>query len=107
MSERIAVIGDADLVYAFRAVGIRVFTPASLEEADAALRGLAGEGVILCLVHERYYERLREAREAIEKEGGPAVAAFSDYRQVTDVLQRRLAELAVRATGSDSLIKKR
>jgi hypothetical protein len=35
------------------------------------------------------------------------VAGFSDYRVVADHLGKMMREMAVKATGSDSLVKKR
>jgi len=35
------------------------------------------------------------------------VVGFSDYRKVTDQLERMMREVAIKATGSDSLVKRR
>jgi hypothetical protein len=35
------------------------------------------------------------------------VVGYSDYRKITDYLGRMMREMAVKATGSDSLVKRR
>jgi hypothetical protein len=35
------------------------------------------------------------------------IVGFSDYRKISDHLEVRLREMAVRATGSDSLVKRK
>jgi hypothetical protein len=35
------------------------------------------------------------------------VVGFSDYRKITDHLENMMKEMAVKATGSDALVKRR
>ena len=107
MYERLAVIGDSDLVFPLRALGIKVFVPGDGEEARDILKQLEKEDVVLCFLHESFLEPLRVERERMEKKFCPVIAGFSDYREVTDYLGKMMREMAVRATGSDSLVKKR
>lgn len=107
MFDRVAVIGDTDLVFPLRALGIKVYVPGSVEEAGAVLRGLEEEGVAFCLLHENWFGPLKKERQSLEKKLCPVIAGFSDYRQVTDFLGDMMRDMAVKATGSDSLVKKR
>jgi vacuolar-type H+-ATPase subunit F/Vma7 len=107
MFDQIAVIGDAELVFPLRALGIRVFSPSDLEGARQALLSLEDEGVALCFLHERYFEPLAKERQRLEKKFCPVVAGFSDFRMVTDYMEKMLSEMAVKATGSDALVKGR
>ena len=107
MFNKIAVIGDAELVFPLRALGIRVFTPVDVEGARQALLNLEEEEIALCFLHERYFEPLARERMRLEKKLCPVVAGFSDYRMVTDYLEKMLSEMAVKATGSDALVKGR
>lgn len=106
---QVAVIGDSDLVLPLRALGIKVFVPEDIEEARDILNRLERkqEQVAICFLHESFLEPLRLERERMEKKFSPVLAGFSDYREVTDYLGKMLREMAVRATGSDSLVKKR
>lgn len=103
----VAVIGDYDLVFAFRALGIKTFSPRSLEEAREILESLAQDDVALCFLHQSFFEPLQEEREHLGKKLLPAVVGFSDYRTIQDHLESMMREMAVKATGSDALVKRR
>jgi len=109
MSEgmKVAIIGDAGLCFDFRALGIQVLSPAGVEEARAVLNTLAREGYALCFLDERFVAPLAEERQALAKKDFPVIVGFSDYRKVSDHLETMLREMAVRATGSDSLVKRK
>ena len=107
MFEKVAVIGDEDLVFPLRSLGIIVYSPKTAEEAAGILKKLEDEGVALCFLHERYFDDLKEERAALEKKFCPVIAGFSDYRTVSDYLANMIRDMAVKATGSDSLVKKR
>jgi len=107
MFDKVAVIGDEDLIFPLRALGIKVYSPKTTEEAAGILKRLKEEEFALCLLHERYFDDLKEERETMEKKFCPVIAGFSDYRTVSDYLANMIRELTVKATGSDSLVKKR
>jgi len=107
MCDRVAIIGEKDLVFAFRALGVKVFSPKTVEEAKAILRGLDEERIALCFIHESLMEPLREEREEIVKKLYPVVVGYSDYRRITDYLGQMMREMALKATGSDSLVRRR
>jgi vacuolar-type H+-ATPase subunit F/Vma7 len=98
MFEKVAVIGDEDLVFPLRVLGIK---------AAEILKELEDKKVALCFLHERYFDDLKEERLTLEKKFCPVIAGFSDYRTVSDYLANMIREMAVKATGSDSLVKKR
>ena len=107
MFDKVAVLGDADIIFALRALGVKVFSPKDLEEARKIMESLAEENFALCFLHESFLEPLREEREALRDKFCPVVVGFSDYRKVTDQLERMMREVAIKATGSDSLVKRR
>lgn len=107
MFDKIAVIGDADLIFPLRALGIRVYSPASTTEARDVLLSLEKEEIALCFLHENLFEPLAKEREALKKKFKPVIAGFSDYRMVMDYLGGMLREMSVKATGSDALVKQR
>ena len=106
MFDKVAVVGEADIVFPLRALGMKVFSPRSLEEAKQVLKTLGDENYALCFLHESLFESLKKEREALREKFCPVVVGFSDYKKVTDHLERMMRELAVKATGSDSLVKK-
>ena len=107
MFDKVAVVGDADIIFGLRALGVKVFSPKDLEEAKKIMESLAEENFALCFLHESFLEPLREEREVLRDKFCPVVVGFSDYRKVTDQLERMMREVAIKATGSDSLVKKR
>lgn len=107
MLERVAVLGDRDLVFPLKVLGVRVFSPKDTDEARRVLDSLEEEGIALCFIHEKFFGPLKSEREALRERYVPVLAGFSDYRKVTDDLGKMVREMAVKATGSDSLVKKR
>ena len=105
--ERIAVIGEGDMVYAFRVLGIEAYVPRDVDEARRILERLEKEKIALCFLHQSFLEPLREEREALGRKFVPVVIGYSDYKKITDYLENMMRDMAVKATGSDSLVKRR
>jgi vacuolar-type H+-ATPase subunit F/Vma7 len=105
--ERIAVIGERDMVYALRVLGIEVYAPGDVDEARRILENLEKEKIALCFIHQSFLDPLREEREALGRKFVPVVVAYSDYKKITDYLENMMRDMAVKATGSDSLVKRR
>jgi vacuolar-type H+-ATPase subunit F/Vma7 len=105
MYNRIAVIGDEDLIFPLRALGFRIYAPDNLDDARRVLKSLKKEDIALCFLHQQYFEPLKKEREALRDKFFPVVAGFSDYREISDYLADTLKEMAVKATGSDALVK--
>jgi vacuolar-type H+-ATPase subunit F/Vma7 len=104
---KVAVIGEKDMVFAFRALGFKTFSPRHLDEAREILEGLEEKKIALCFLHQSYFQALQDEREALGKKFVPVVVGFSDYRKITDHLETMMKEMAVKATGSDALVKRR
>jgi vacuolar-type H+-ATPase subunit F/Vma7 len=104
---KVAVIGEKDMVFAFRALGFKTYSPRNLDEAREILNSLGKDNVALCFLHQSYFETLQEEREALGKKFVPVVVGFSDYRKIADHLENMMKEMAVKATGSDALVKRR
>jgi vacuolar-type H+-ATPase subunit F/Vma7 len=107
MFDKVAVVGDADIVFPLRALGVKVFSPKNLEEAREIMETLEEENFALCFLHESLFEPLKKERESLMKKYCPVVVGFSDHRKVTDHLEKMMGELAIKATGSDSFVKRR
>ncbi|MEW5901543.1 MAG: V-type ATP synthase subunit F, partial [Acidobacteriota bacterium] len=48
---RVAIVGDADLVFGFRGLGFGIFSPRTDQEAGSVLSRLVQERFALCFVH--------------------------------------------------------
>lgn len=107
MFEKVAVVGESDFVFGFKALGFKVFTPKDIEEARKVLETVKKENFALCFLHQSLLEPLKEERKALGKKFCPVVVGFRDYREITDQLENIMKEIAVKATGSDSLVKRK
>jgi len=105
MFNKIAVIGDADLILPLKALGIKIYSPESIHEARGILKELEREEIALCLMHDQFLKSLKEEIGRLEKKFCPVIAGFSDYREVSDLLKRKMKDLSIKATGSDSLLR--
>jgi vacuolar-type H+-ATPase subunit F/Vma7 len=105
--ERVAAVGDNDLLFSLRALGIAVFSPSTSEEARAIMARVEKERYALCLVHQRWMGELAEEKKDAGKKIGPVVLWFSDYQDLIEAIEQMVKEMAVRATGSDSLVKRK
>jgi len=107
MFDKLAIVGPSDLVLAFRSLGIKIFSPKNLDEARRVLEGVEKENFALCFLHESFYQALVEEREALSHKFCPVLVGYSDYRKITDYLEEMTRDMAIKATGSDSLVKGR
>jgi vacuolar-type H+-ATPase subunit F/Vma7 len=105
--DKIAVIGDPDLVFGLRGLGFHVFSPRDVDEAGKILARIAKEDFAVCLVHQSWLDALAEERAAIREKFCPVIVGFSDYRSAVDEMEKTVREMARRATGSDSLVKRK
>ncbi|MBS3820022.1 V-type ATP synthase subunit F [bacterium] len=107
MLDKVAIVGPPDLLFAFKALGVQVYSPQSKEEARKIIKNLEKEEIALCFLHQDYMEAVQEEKQKIEKKFFPVIVGFSDYREVSDQMEKRMREMSIKATGSDSLVKKR
>jgi len=104
---RIAVIGEADLVFGFRALGIRTFSPAGADDAEKIASMIIRGDFALCLVDDRWLAEFKEEEASAGRKFCPVIVGFSDYRSLSDEVEKRVREMAVKATGSDALVKRK
>ena len=58
---KVAVIGEKDMVFAFKALGFKTYSPRDLDEARDILNSLERDNVALCFLHQSYFKTLQEA----------------------------------------------
>ena len=107
MFDRIAVIGDSDFMFVLQAMGIKVHFPKTVQDAREIMKSIERENIALCFLHQSYFESLKPEREALEEKLCPVIVGFSDYREVADHLEQMMRDMAIKATGSDSLVRRR
>lgn len=106
-SSRIAVVGEADLVFGFRALGLQTFSPEGPGDAARLASEIVRGDFALCLVDGRWMSAFKEEEAAAGRKFCPVIVGFSDYRSLTDEVEKRVREMAVKATGSDSLVRRK
>lgn len=104
---KVAAVGDEDLLFGLRALGVKVFSLRDVTEAARILAILEREKVALCLVHQDWLEVMSEERKKAIQKPRPVLVGFTDYRTLAETIEKMVREMAVRATGSDVLIKRK
>ncbi|MGQ9673467.1 MAG: V-type ATP synthase subunit F [Candidatus Aminicenantales bacterium] len=106
-SGKVAAIGDEDLLFGLRALGVRVFSPRDEQEARRILSSLEKEKFVLCLIHQEWLEALGQEKKIEGKKPELSLVGFTDYRTLTDTVEKMVREMAIKATGSDALVKRK
>jgi vacuolar-type H+-ATPase subunit F/Vma7 len=105
--DKVAIVGEADLVFALRALGVHIFSPKDVEDARKIMAKIEKEKFALCFVHQRWLQVFKGEKKDSRRIFCPAVVGFSDYRSLTDEAEKIVREMAVKAAGSDSLVKRK
>lgn len=101
---KIAIIGDPDILLIFKVLGMEVYPARNEEEARKAINEVEAKNFQLCFLQQDYYSLLSEKEK--KKELWPVFMPFRDYRQEEDLLEREIKKMMIKATGSDTLLRK-
>ncbi len=98
-TRRIAVVGQRDIVVAFRASGLAVFPVTPGPEAAEVVRGLVSAGYRVVFFTEDLFDDLMPLLERYRKEAVPCLVALprGDIQQSV----ARLKEIVKKAVGAD------
>ncbi len=106
-SGKIAAVGDADLLFGLKALGVTVFSPQDASDMRRIMVTLEKEKFVLCWLHQDWLDVLSRDKKKDEKKLGPVVIGFADYRMLADTLGKMVREMSIKATGSDALVKRK
>ncbi|MCI6156795.1 V-type ATP synthase subunit F [Peptoniphilaceae bacterium SGI.137] len=98
---KLAVIGDKSSVYAFRALGAEVFSPAEDGELRNTVDHLARKGYAVIYITERFAERIPETIARYETEATPAIILIPDSRGSLGIGMKKISENVEKAVGMD------
>lgn len=101
---KVAIIGDPNILLIFKFLGFSLFPARHQEEARQALKEVESQNIKLCLVQQDYYFLITQKER--RKERWPVYLPFKDYRQAEDLLQEEIKRMMIKATGSDTLLRK-
>ncbi len=95
------------MLFGLKALGVAVFSPQEARDLGQIMATLEREKFSLCWMHQDWLEVLRREKKKEGKELFPVIIGFSDYRKVADTIDRIVREMAVKATGTDALVKRK
>ncbi len=98
---KVAVIGDADSVKGFLALGLEVYETADLSEAKKLLRRLAGGSYAVIYITEALFSGMAEEINALADRRTPAVIPIPGVSGNTGIGARHVSQSVERAVGSD------
>ena len=104
IENKIAIIGDKDLVEGFAAVGVYQFSPQDTREAILqCLEGIIKNNFSICFILEKYAQKIKEKIKELEQATYPAMVILPDYRGDFDLTSEFLRKTVARATGTESI----
>ena len=106
MSDKMAVIGDKDSIFAFKAVGVEVYGAADEKEAKTRVRDLAAAGYKVIFLTEDLAERLESFLEPYRAKTYPAVIPIPRGGRSTGYAMSGLKRDMEKAIGADILFHK-
>ena len=102
MAKNIAVIGDAETVKGFAAVGLDIFPCDDSEHAARLLRNLAdGDGYAIIYLTEEIYLAVEKERARCSGRLTPAIIPIPGVRGKLGTGRQRLSSFVEQAVGSD------
>ena len=102
---KIAIIGDKDLIEGFSVAGFFISCPE--EDSPSAIEGaldkIVKENFSICFILERYASKIKKRISELQKSPYPSVVILPDYQKALNLNQQLLKEIMVRATGAVSV----
>lgn len=105
MSDKMAVIGDKDSIFAFKAVGVEVFGAEDEAEAKERIKSLTKENYKVVFITEDLAEKLEEFLNRYRTRTYPAIIPIPKGGQGTGYAMNSLKRDMDKAIGADILFK--
>ena len=102
---KIAVIGDKDSVWAFQAVGVKVFAASGDLDTENLLRELAREEYAVIFITEEIAETVRDTLEKFKSRVYPTVIAIPSGAGSTGYARMSMEDDIFKAIGTDVTLK--
>jgi V/A-type H+/Na+-transporting ATPase subunit F len=100
MSE-IAIIGEKEVVWGFRVLGVSVFDVDKADELPAIIDTLVKKDVALIFITESLAEYMIDFLRQIEQEKSPTVCIIPNPKNRLNLAERRMRDRVKRAIGLD------
>lgn len=105
MSDKLAVIGDKNSIFAFKAVGVEVFGADTESEAKERIKNLARENYKVIFITEELAEKLEEFLKRYRTAAYPAVIPIPKGGVSSGYGMESLKRDMEKAIGADILFK--
>ena len=105
MASKVYIMGDAESIKGFTAVGLSV-VPCEPETAHETFRRLCDDGAAIIYMTEELYTRLDKDVARVRESATPAVIPLPGVRGNTGVGVARLRAAVEQAVGSDIIFNK-
>lgn len=107
MSDKMAVVGDKDSIFAFKAVGVSVFGADSADEAKERIRGLVKEGYSVIFITEDLAQKLESFLKRYRTEPYPVIIPIPSGGESTGYAMESIRGDMEKAIGADILFKEK
>ena len=103
----IAIMGDYDSIYGFKALGVKVCPVTDPLEAEQMLKKLAEEKTAVVYITEALASRIPEARALYDESMLPAVIPLPGISGNTGIGLARVRKCVEKAVGSDIIFNEK
>lgn len=103
MDRKIAVVGDKDLILAFKAIGIDVFPVVEADEARRAVDNCAKNNYAVIFVTEQIAEKIEETISRYNDKILPAVILIPSNQGTLNIGLQRISDSVEKAVGVNIL----
>lgn len=100
---KVAVVGDKDSVLAFKALGVKVFTPITAEEIRKTINNLAKDGYGVIYITEQLAKKIPETIGRYNDEIVPSIILIPNSSGTLNIGMSRITENVEKAVGSNIL----
>jgi len=101
VEEKIAVIGDEDLILGLKIFGFDTFFVK--KDIREIFKEILEKNYSICLIQEVYFPKLRDLISEIREKPFPLILPIPDHREIRGIGEELLREITLKAIGADIL----
>ncbi len=106
MRNRIGIVGDADSILAFKAIGVETFGVSSAEEAKDHIKEMSRKDFKVIFITENYAEELEDFLKKYRSNPTPAIIPVPSSKGSTGYGMEGVRRDMEKAIGADILFRK-
>ncbi|MBU0701400.1 V-type ATP synthase subunit F [bacterium] len=98
---KIAIIGDKDTIWPFKAVGFIVYTIKDIKDANEVFKGMLGKEYAIIFVTEDVFRQCEQQIQEIRALPLPAVVVLPNNHGSQGIGRKQLQQILRKAVGSE------